>query len=124
MSNKYLRISHACYDWVQIDTNQEDPLYIEDDSKHVYNGVKLKIVSVQKADARGFGSVRSEERESMTLNKERAGDQLCLSISMQMFPRSEMFIWYILTMHIRPGRPNNLEPTHRVENVTFGAENL
>jgi hypothetical protein len=44
----------------------------------------------------GLGSVRREERERMTLNIDRAGDQFCLRISMHTDPRSEMFIWYIL----------------------------
>lgn len=52
----------------------------------------------EREDVRGFGSVRREDRERMTLKTERAGDQLCFSMSMQTFPRSEMFMWYILSM--------------------------
>ena len=44
----------------------------------------------------GLGSVSREERERMTLKRERAGDQLCLRISIQMLPRSLMFMWYML----------------------------
>lgn len=50
-----------------------------------------------KADARGLGSVRSDERESMTLKSDSAGDQFCLRMSIHMFPLSEIFMWYILT---------------------------
>lgn len=45
---------------------------------------------------RGLGSVSKEERDSITLNIERAGDHWFLSISMQTAPRSDMFMWYIL----------------------------
>ena len=38
----------------------------------------------------GLGSVRREDRESITLNRDRAGDQLYLRISMQMLPWSEI----------------------------------
>ena len=44
----------------------------------------------------GLGSVSKEERERITLKTESAGDQLCLRISIQTFPRSDMFMWYIL----------------------------
>ena len=37
-----------------------------------------------------------EERDSITLNIERAGDHWFLRISMQTEPRSDMFMWYIL----------------------------
>jgi len=40
-----------------------------------------------------LGSVRREESERTTLKRERAGDQLCLRMSMQTFPRSLMFMW-------------------------------
>lgn len=39
----------------------------------------------------GLGSVNSDERESMTLKSERAGDQLCLRISMHILPCSDIF---------------------------------
>jgi len=54
----------------------------------------------------GLGSVRRELSESTSLKMDSAGDQLFLSMSMQTFPFSEMFMWYI-----------------RVWNRTFGAEN-
>ena len=40
----------------------------------------------------GLGSVKREDIESITLNKDKAGDQLVLRISMQILPLSE--IWY------------------------------
>lgn len=39
----------------------------------------------------GLGSVRSDDSERMTLKRDSAGDQLCLRMSMQMFPLSLMF---------------------------------
>jgi hypothetical protein len=44
----------------------------------------------EKQHILGLGSVRREERESMTLNRERAGDQLLLRMSMQMLPCSDI----------------------------------
>ena len=44
-------------------------------------------------DALGFGSVSNEDKERITLKRERAGDQLCLRMSMQMLPRSLIFMW-------------------------------
>jgi hypothetical protein len=49
-----------------------------------------------KGNAHGLGSVRRELSESTTLKTDSAGDQLFLSMSMQTFPFSEIFIWYIL----------------------------
>lgn len=49
-----------------------------------------------RADARGLGSVRSDERESMTLKSDKAGDQFCLRMSIHMPPLSDIFMWYIL----------------------------
>lgn len=54
----------------------------------------------------GLGSVRSEDRESMTLNIERAGDQLFLRMSMHMLPCSEMFMWYIFVVNTALGAEN------------------
>ena len=42
----------------------------------------------------GFGSVRSEDKDSITLNSDKAGDQFCLRMSMQMFPCSEICIQF------------------------------
>jgi len=56
---------------------------------------------------RGLGSVRRDERESITLKSDNAGDQFCLRISMHILPLSDIFMWYI-----------------RVTKVTFGAEKL
>lgn len=50
-----------------------------------------------RTDVRGLGSVRSDDRESMTLKRDNAGDQFCLRMSIHMFPLSEIFIWYILS---------------------------
>lgn len=65
-------------------------------------------------DILGLGSVNNEDIESITLNKDSAGDQLVFKISIQMLPVSEIcllvhsrgrrrnimsgrtFIWYIL----------------------------
>ncbi len=44
----------------------------------------------------GLGSVSRELRERTTLKMDSAGDQLFLSMSMQTFPFSEIFMWYIL----------------------------
>lgn len=44
----------------------------------------------RKYHALGLGSVRRDESDSMTLNRESAGDQFCFSMSMQMFPISEI----------------------------------
>lgn len=44
----------------------------------------------------GLGSVRRDERDRRTLKSERAGDQFCFNMSMQIPPRSETFMWYIL----------------------------
>lgn len=41
----------------------------------------------------GLGSVSRDERERITLNRDNAGDQLCLRMSIQMFPLSLMFMW-------------------------------
>lgn len=38
----------------------------------------------------GLGSVKREDIESITLNKDKAGDQLVLRISIQMLPFSEI----------------------------------
>ena len=46
-----------------------------------------------KTDALGFGSVSKEDNDRTTLKRERAGDQLCLRMSMQMLPRSLIFMW-------------------------------
>lgn len=40
----------------------------------------------------GFGSVNMDERDSMTLNIESAGDQLCFKMSMHTEPLSEIFM--------------------------------
>lgn len=36
-----------------------------------------RVRDEREEDALGLGSVNSDERDRMTLNKERAGDQLC-----------------------------------------------
>lgn len=41
-------------------------------------------------DLLGLGSVNNEDIESITLNRDRAGDQFDLRISMQMPPVSEI----------------------------------
>lgn len=38
----------------------------------------------------GLGSVKSEDKDSMTLNNDNAGDQLCLRMSIQILPCSEI----------------------------------
>lgn len=45
----------------------------------------------------GFGSVSRELRDSISLNRESAGDHEVLRISMQILPVSAIFMWYILT---------------------------
>lgn len=65
--------------------------------------VRLRRYSVAIEGTRGsfgFGSVRREESERITLNKDNAGDQLCLRMSIQIPPRSEMFIWYIRVLNV------------------------
>jgi hypothetical protein len=58
----------------------------------------LKIDEQKNKDDRrriyslGFGSVRSEDKDSITLNNDKAGDQFCFKMSMQMFPCSEICI--------------------------------
>lgn len=54
----------------------------------------------------GLGSVRSDDRESMTLKRDNAGDQFCLRMSIHMFPLSEIFIWYILVAKETLGAEN------------------
>jgi hypothetical protein len=49
--------------------------------------------STKEDHSLGFGSVRREERLSITLKRERAGDQLCLRRSTHTCPLSEIFIW-------------------------------
>ena len=49
---------------------------------------------------RGFGSVSNDERDKITLKRDSAGDQLCFRMSMQIPPRSEMFMWYILPWRV------------------------
>lgn len=69
---------------------------------------RFRIYSVAIEGTRGscgLGSVRRDERESITLKSDNAGDQFCLRISMHIFPLSDIFMWYI-----------------RVTKVTFGAE--
>ncbi len=44
----------------------------------------------RKTDARGLGSVNKDDIESITLNKDSAGDQLVFRISIQMLPVSEI----------------------------------
>jgi len=41
----------------------------------------------------GLGSVRRDERESMTLKRDNAGDQFCFRISIHMLPLSDIFMW-------------------------------
>ena len=75
-----------------------DPLCIECrvPKKAMVSSVSLKFST--SMGSLGFGSVRREERESITLYSESAGDQLVLRMSMQTLPRSEMFMWYILVV--------------------------
>ncbi len=87
-----------------------------------------------------------DESDNITLNIERAGDQFCLSMSMHIFPLSE--IWQVIELvvaalkvvytHIHVVYPIDHftvseqvlpsplegEQTHLVVNTTFGAENL
>ena len=68
---------------------------------------KFENVRCEDWDVRGFGSVRREERESMTLNKDSAGDQLFFRISIQILPWSEIWqnvsslviIWWVGGSH-------------------------
>ena len=68
-----------------------------EDGAHSYLMDQLKVdVSKQymqgKNNVLGLGSVRSELSESTTLKMDSAGDQLCLRMSMQTFPFSEIFM--------------------------------
>lgn len=56
------------------------------------NKMETSQMEEREVDARGLGSVRSDERESMTLKSDNAGDQFCLRMSIHMFPLSEIFI--------------------------------
>ena len=58
--------------------------------------MEIRRVEKREPDARGLGSVRSDERESMTLKSDNAGDQFCFRMSIHMLPLSEIFMWYIL----------------------------
>ena len=49
-------------------------------------------MATRDENVRGFGSVNREERDSMTLNNDSAGDQLCLRMSIQMLPLSDICI--------------------------------
>jgi hypothetical protein len=42
-------------------------------------------------DLLGLGSVKSEEIDSKTLNKDSAGDQLVFKMSMQILPVSDIY---------------------------------
>ena len=93
----------------------------------------------------GFGSVRSEDKDSITLNRDKAGDQFCFKMSMQMFPCSEICIEILRVMAIIVAKTyvhvvyskndqarllisrywiNSRIPTHRVLNNALGAVNL
>lgn len=88
------------------------------------NKMEIYPVQVGRADARGLGSVRSDERDSMTLKSDRAGDQFCLRISIHMPPLSEIFMWYILSPKLASIRRLMTIFTYLVAKVTLGAENL
>jgi hypothetical protein len=51
---------------------------------------------IMQESSLGLGSVKSEDKDRITLKIERAGDQLFLRMSIQTPPRSEMFMWYML----------------------------
>lgn len=70
---------------------------------------RFRVYSVAIEGTRGswgFGSVSSDDSESMTLKRESAGDQFCLRMSMQIPPLSEMFMWYILVAKVTFGAVN------------------
>jgi len=48
--------------------------------------------STMKENIRGFGSVSNDDKESITLKRDNAGDQFCLRMSMHIPPFSEMFM--------------------------------
>jgi len=56
----------------------------KDDSRIIYIYIYIYLL--------GFGSVRSEDKDSIILNSDKAGDQFCFRMSMQMFPCSEICI--------------------------------
>ena len=58
----------------------------------------------------GFGSVRSEDNDSITLNSDRAGDQFCFRMSMQIFPCSEICTENFKKVH--GYHCNDLQKTH------------
>lgn len=51
----------------------------------------VHMCASEKEHVLGLGSVRREDRESITLNNDSAGDQLLLRMSMQMFPCSDIY---------------------------------
>jgi hypothetical protein len=53
-----------------------------------------------RSDKQGLGSVRRELSERTTLKIDSAGDQLFFRMSIQTFPFSEIFMWYMLEMEI------------------------
>jgi hypothetical protein len=74
---------------------------------------------------RGFGSVSRDERDRITLKIDNAGDQFCLRMSIHTEPRSEIFMWYILsTTAVSKDEQDCVRKVYLVKNVTLGAENL
>ena len=63
---------------------REDPLNGQEREKHSVKGIEFYIL--------GFGSVRSDDSDSITLKSDSAGDQLCFRMSMHIPPRSEIFM--------------------------------